>query len=278
MNEKTGTELTSEDVWKKMLLSGEFHEKPNLRYLFRALPGPPRCKVCYVPFSGTGGYLSKLIFRRYPSNLNPSLCNECDEFFKRYRGGTEVELSLLFADVRGSTEIAEKMTPMEFRNLINRFYITATSVLVHADALIDKIIGDQAAGIFVPGFAGPNHAGKAIEAAQEILRQTGHDREEGPWIPLGIGVHTGVVYIGSLGDEASTSDITVLGDAANTAARLSTSAGTGEILISQESYQAAGLNGRLALEQRDLKLKGKSEGMRVNVLAEFAQAAVENDY
>ncbi|HKZ44579.1 MAG TPA: adenylate/guanylate cyclase domain-containing protein [Anaerolineales bacterium] len=177
----------------------------------------------------------------------------------------EVELSLLFADVRGSTSLAEKMSPTEFRNLINRFYSVSTNVLVNEDAMIDKIIGDQVSGMFLPGFTGPHHAAKALKAARQLLQETGHGNSEEPWIPLGVGIHTGIAFVGSLGTEQGASDVTVLGDVPNTAARLSSSAGIGEILISQPAMQASGLD-MGSLEQRELQLKGKSEPIVVNVM------------
>jgi len=269
--EKAENERTNEDIWRKLLLTGDFRDKNFIRHFFKVLPGNPRCKVCYVPFEGSGGYVSRTLFKRFPSNLNPKLCNTCDDFARKYHGGVEIELSLLFADVRGSTTIAEHMSPMEFSKLINRFYVVATEVLVASDALIDKIIGDQAAGIFVPGFAGANHARRALESAQEIMKKTGHGRPQGPWIPLGVGVHTGVAFVGSLGSEKGTWDVTVLGDVANTAARLSSSAKVGEILISQPAFQAIKSPELDGLEQREVKLKGKSEDLVVNVLADYSR-------
>jgi adenylate cyclase len=141
--------------------------------------------------------------------------------------------------------------------------------MVRTDALIDKIIGDQVAAMYVPGFAGAAHARRALEAAQEILRATGHARPEGPWIPLGAGVHTGTAFVGSVGSAEGTSDITVLGDAANTAARLASSARQGEILISDAAYRAAGSDFG-ELEKRNLELKGKSEPVLVHVLTRFS--------
>lgn len=115
------------------------------------------------------------------------------------------------------------------------------------------------------GLAGPQHARRAIEAAQAILHATGHGRPEGPLVPLGVGVHTGVAYVGSVGSEAGAVDITVLGDTANTAARLSSSAGIGEILISDVAFQAAGLDAG-ELEIRQVDLNGKSQPVLVHVL------------
>jgi len=123
--------------------------------------------------------------------------------------------------------------------------------------------------MYVPGFAGAAHARRALGAAQEILRATGHGRLEHPWIPLGVGVHTGIAFVGSVGSKGGTSDITVLGDAANTAARLASSARQGEILISEAAYTAAGVDLGL-LEERQLELKGKSAPVLVRVLTKLS--------
>jgi adenylate cyclase len=273
MNEKSEQDKMVEHVWRTYLTTGEFVKEARQRRLFRLLPGNPRCKNCYVPFSGASSRLVKFVYGKHPSNMNPQMCNECEKFAREFQGGAEVELSLLFADVRGSTALAETMSPTEFSRLINRFYSKATDVMVHSDALIDKIIGDQVAGMYVPGFAGADHARRAIEAAQEILRATGHGSPEGPWISLGAGVHTGIAFVGSMGSEQGTYDITVLGDAPNTAARLSTSAKPGEILISEAAYAAAGLK-LDSPEERDLELKGKSEPFSVYVLTDYAKSSL----
>jgi adenylate cyclase len=209
-----------------------------------------------------------VFYKKKPSKLTPLLCNVCDEFASEHQGGAEVELTLLFVDVRGSTALAEKMSPTDFSKLVNRFYNAATKVMIRTDALIDKIIGDQAAGMYVPGFAGSDHAQQAIHAAQEILHAVGYGTPEGPWLPLGAGVLTGTAYVGAVGSAEGTTDITVLGDAANTAARLSGEAATGEILISETAYQAAGLD-MGGLEIRDLELKGKTDKTRVHVLIDY---------
>jgi adenylate cyclase len=266
MTEKHENHATVEERWRHMLIHGEFGNEARQRRFLRFLPGTPRCKACYAPFQGAGARVAQIIYQKHPSNLNPQLCTTCEEFARKNPGGAEIELSLLFADVRGSTTLAEGMSPTEFGKLINRFYSTSTEVLAKSDALIDKIIGDQASGMFVPGFAGPEHAKRAIEAGKRILQQTGHSSTNSPWIPLGIGVHTGTAFVGSLGTTGVT-DITVLGDVANTAARLSSSAGIGEILISEAACQHAGYNGSENLEQRELKLKGKSNKILVSVLA-----------
>ena len=265
MTEQSKKDAKVEELWHTYLTTGEFEKERRQRQFFRMLPGTPRCKNCYAPFHGAGSVVVRFFFDKHPSNLNPQLCNVCEIFARQHQGGAEIELTMLFADVRGSTTLAEGMTPTEYSKLINRFYSTATRVLVTTDALIDKIIGDQVAGMYVPGFAGEEHARRAIEAANEILRVTGHSGIEEPWIPLGVGVHTGRAFVGALGSEDGTIDITVLGDAANTAARLSTNAGIGEILVSEPAVKAAGLE-TYDLVQREIELKGKSESLTTWVI------------
>lgn len=148
---------------------------------------------------------------------------------------------------------------------MNRFFAAANQVLVDTDAIIDKLVGDEVVGFYIPGLAGPDHARLAVRAAQELLRVTGHGDPGGPWIPVGVGVHTGIAFVGSIGSEGTFTDFTALGDNANVAARLASQARPGEALISEAAYAAAGLNLGNA-EQRQLELKGKSEPVGVRVL------------
>lgn len=258
---KEAEELTIEEQWRKMLTEGE-PVPHHIRHLLGSLPSDPRCKLCASPFKGWGGFLMRMLGRAQ-SKYNPRFCIPCEKF--EHPGGAEVVLTMFFADVRGSTPLAEQMGTREFSRLINRFYTTATHVLIQADAMVDRLMGDEAIGLFIPGFTGPEHPRRAVEAAQQLLQRTGHESDKGPWIPVGIGVHTGPAYVGVMGGEDSTLDFTALGDHVNTAARLASQAGTGEILISDATYTAAGLKME-DLEHRELELKGKSEPIGVHVL------------
>ena len=174
---------------------------------------------------------------------------------------------MLFVDVRGSTTMAENMDALEFSRLMNRFYEAAINVLVRADAFIDKLVGDEVTALFIPGYAGKDHAHKAVEAGKALLKATGHDAVKGPWVPIGAGIHTGMAWVGSIaGVSGSASDFTALGDNVNIAARLASNAGQGEILISEATYKAAQIENQ-ELEIRDLVLKGKSDLVRVRVIS-----------
>jgi adenylate cyclase len=109
------------------------------------------------------------------------------------------------------------------------------------------------------------HAARALEAAQDLLRQTGHEDASGPWIPLGIGVHTGIARVGTVGTAGAVMDFTALGDSVNTAARLVSNAATGEILVSDAAVRAAGFDVG-EREHRELRLKGKAEPVGATVV------------
>jgi adenylate cyclase len=167
--------------------------------------------------------------------------------------------------VRGSTKLAEQMSALEFSRLMNRFYTAASHVLIQTDALVDRLLGDEAIGLYLPGFAGQEHPRRAIEAAQNLLKLTGHTDPNGPWIPVGVGIHTGPAFVGVVGGEGNPADFTALGDNVNITARLASEAGPGEILISDAAYAAANID-REDLERRQLELKGKSELTGVYVM------------
>jgi len=187
-------------------------------------------------------------------------------FAKRYPGGAELEISMLFVDVRGSTGMAEGMSPASFGQLMNRFYKAATDVLIRTDAVIDKLVGDEVIGLYLPLFTGPNHARPAVLAAKELLVATGHAEAEGPWLPIGIGVHTGLAFVGTVGGaEGTVTDITALGDNVNVTARLASVAAPGEALISEAAYAAGGVDFG-EMESRQLELKGKSAPIAARVL------------
>jgi adenylate cyclase len=174
-------------------------------------------------------------------------------------------MSMLFADIRGSTSLAESMGSFEFTAMIDRFYTETTHVLIHSYALIDKLAGDQVSGYYLPGVVGADFAQVSVEAAQNLLRVTGNSDPQGPWVPVGLGINTGEAVFGYVGSAGGMMEITALGDAANVAARLASQAATGEALLSESTVQKAGLD-TSSLEKRTVKLKGKSDPLDVWVM------------
>jgi adenylate cyclase len=249
-----------EEKWRAVLMGearGHICWSPWLRRISRAIPSDPRCKLCDHPF-GPPGNITRFVGFGAPSRLNRRICNGCIHALEKNPGGAEIQLSLLFADVRGSTALAEHMSAEEFSQLLARFYGIAANVVDVRNGIVDKFVGDQVVALFIPGFAGADHASDAIAAARELLAKTGHGDGE-PWVPIGAGVHTGVAYVGSVG-EGDALDFTALGDSVNTAARLASSAATGEILVSGAAATASQLD-TTGLEARTLTLRGRAESV-----------------
>ncbi|MEJ2305827.1 MAG: adenylate/guanylate cyclase domain-containing protein [Anaerolineales bacterium] len=256
---------TVEEMWQKNLSEGNI-ELRHFRHFFGLLPSNPRCVNCHRPFAGLGGALLRIVQGVQKSDKNPRFCKDCHSFTERFPGGAEVALTMLFVDVRGSTTIAENMENPEFSQLMNRFYEATINVLVREDAFIDKLVGDEVTALFIPGFAGKQHAWRAVKAGLELLKVTGHSYLNGPWVPVGVGIHTGVAWVGSIaGASGAAADFTALGDNVNIAARLASAAAQGEVLISEATYNAAQIENE-DLEKRALELKGKSDAVPVRVL------------
>ena len=232
----------------------------QLRRVFRVLPHNPRCKFCNAPFEGVGGKLVRVFFGKRRSDLNPRFCNMCDEASRQYPGGNEVEMAMLFADVRGSTALSETMSPTEFSQMINRFYIASTRLISEADGLVEKLAGDSVAAFWGAGFAGPAYVARAVNVARTMSKEM---TKSG--IPIGIGVHAGVAFFGVMGLPGGLTDITALGDEVNLAARLASTAEAGEIVVSEQALQKAGIEDR-ALESRILELKGIRDPVSVRLI------------
>lgn len=238
----------SNPEWRDLLL-GVSPEVTRMRRIFQHIPTDPRCKLCLSPYAGLGGFLvQKFGFGRYPRN--PQLCNNCFKSAEKNPGGAELEISALFADIRGSTGMAESMSAAAYSAAVDDYVRTASHAIRQPGGLVDKLLGDGVMALFVPGFVGGDHAGKAVEAARSILREVK--------VPVGIGVHTGPAWVGFVGGVDEVMDFTALGDAVNTASRLGSEAGAGELLLSAATVEAAKVE-TTALAPRRLELRGRAE-------------------
>lgn len=204
--------------------------------------------------------LARVLFGKQRSAMNPRYCNLCEIASREFPGGAEVEMSMLFIDIRGSTALSERLSPTEFSQVINRFYSAATKLIIEEDGLVEKLAGDEVAAFWGAGFAGPDYVKRTIHVAQRLLRVMAQQD-----IPVGIGVHAGIGYFGSMGTEEGLTDISAKGEEVNTAARLASKAAPGEIVVSEQALKKAGMDGS-DLERRSLELKGISELVPVRVM------------
>jgi adenylate cyclase len=261
----------NEQLWRE-LLTGEGSALPRYRRRRKRIPGSPRCKSCLIPLSGPFARVLSMFTDFGPSNMNPNFCNQCETFVRKHPGGAEIELTLLFADIRGSTGLAERMPAQEFRRLLNRFYEAANRVLIDSDAFVDKLVGDEVIGMYLPSL-GADHPRTGALAARDLLLATGHGDPDGPWVPVGAGVHTGTAYVGAVGSESTVVDFTALGDAVNVTSRLAGVAAAGEVLISESTF-AFVRDDFGELDMRQLEVKGRDAPVDVRVL-QVAPAPVE---
>jgi adenylate cyclase len=237
------------------LLAGEGSGLTPVGKVFRRIPSPPRCKLCQAPFNGPFAPVFRLVgFRRWA--LNQQLCKFCVSGIEKAKGGTELSISLLFADVRGSTTLAETMSPTDFTAALDRFYGMAFEAVDSEDGVIDHIARDGVMALWVPGFVGPQHAKRAVASGRKLTSNLASAPDLGDRFPVGVGVHTGVAFAGVVG-EAGSYDFTVLGDVPNTTARLGSAAMGGELAMSEEIVSAAEVD-TAGLERRMLQLKGKA--------------------
>ncbi len=224
--------------------------------VFRRLPSNPRCPVCSAPYGLPFGPIMHLFgFGR--SKRYPQLCNPCFSQMQRERGGAEVQVTVLFADVRGSTGMAERSSASEFSALLTRFYSLVTEAVQDEGGIIDKFLGDGVMALFIPSFTEKQHAQRGLNAALRIL----HDAE----LPIGVGVNTGHAFTGFLGPSDEVSGFSAVGDAVNVAHRLGEAAGPGELMVSGDELgfgkpPAPDPGG--AWEQRELQVKGRDQAVR----------------
>lgn len=253
----------SEDVgkvWWFWFSTNAFAVDKRLRRIMRILPHDPRCKFCNAPFQGIGGIIVRVLFGKQRSALNPRFCNLCEIASREFSGGAEVEMSILFADIRGSTALSEQMSATEFSRLINRFYSATTKAVIEEDGLVEKLAGDGLAAFWGAGFAGPDYVKRTLKVARRLSEAFARQQ-----IPVGISVHAGVAYFGSMSTADGLTNIAAAGEEVNMAARLGSKAAAGEIILSEQALKKAGLDGS-KLESRTLELKGISEPVSVRVL------------
>ena len=208
------------------------------------IPSAPRCKMCTSPFGPPGGPIAAPL-------RQGALAGESQVLRRLLQGsvpqpsGAEIECTLLFADIRGSTssrrDDARHRLPRAARSVLRD---RRRRCSIEHEAIVDKFVGDEVIGIFIPALAGGNHAGQAIEASLDLLRATGHETDA-PWAPIGIGVNTGEAFVGVVGT-ADHVEFTALGDNVNITARLASAAGAGEVLVTRAAANAAELAERRA--------------------------------
>ena len=251
----------TEAWWRSVLTDPKQHFEP-LRPYFLRIPSAPHCKLCGAPFKGIGGALMGPIGFR-PWSKNPSICRACiTDMQRRPAGGAEIDCTLLFADIRGSTGLAEHSSATDFAALLHRFYAVGSQAIIDENGIVDKFVGDEVVALFIPVYAGHHHARRALRCADELLAATGHGDRDGPWLNIGMGIHSGVAFVGTVAVGGEVADFTALGDTVNAAARLAGEATAGQVLVSDDALANAEAQVDGA-EHRSLALRGREAELSV---------------
>jgi adenylate cyclase len=250
-------------LWRE-LLTGEDPRLRRGRQMFKllSLTARERCRLCNAGFDGFSAPLMRAMGRG-PWLRNPHFCVKCEVVLAEEPGGAEIDIAMLYADVRGSTEMAARIGPTAFAAMMQRFFRAATKVFIASDAIVDKMVGDEMIALFVPGLTGNDFRERAALAGLELLRATGHGDAAGPWLSIGVGVHSGQTFMGSIGVVGGNYQFAALGDPMNYAARLVGAAKAGEMLMSESIRNAVSKD--VAAEPRTLELKGYAEPQQVYV-------------
>lgn len=178
--------------------------------------------------------------------------------------GEEVEVTVLFADIRGFTSLADRMTPAETVAVLSDFYELVLPIVRRHGGHANKLLGDGLLAVFGAPIALDDHADRALAAASEMIAATWR-RYEGE-LRIGIGLSSGTVVAGTIGDPGKL-DYTLIGDAVNVAARVEQlTKETGDpVLLSDETRRR--LKGAWSVEERGHRhLRGKQRPIGIHAL------------
>lgn len=256
-------EFGHEDLWRQIFHDGHPVLTGKQRR-YRMLPGLPRCKMCFAPFGGFGGWIARRIGLR-PSFRNPRFCNACDKFIEQFPGGAEVPVSILFCDLRGSVALGERLGGAGYAATVARMRDLVVAALWQHDGFVLEFQGDSVIGIWPPGFSGPDHAPKAVAAARTVAEALARQPQGKDPVRAGIGLHTGQAFVCTFSAASGKlQEVGAFGQAMNIAARLSALAEPGQILATQAICDAAG---QQPDDMRDVTLKGIDAPVRITALA-----------
>lgn len=188
-------------------------------------------------------------------------------------GGKQLDIAVLFVDVRGFTTMSEALEPPEVVEILNRYLTLISDCILNNHGTLDKFVGDAAMAFWGAPLPQTDYVMKAVRAAMDMVEGSRALSEElmeryGRTVSFGVGVHVGPAVVGNIGS-LRRMDYTAIGDTVNTAARLEANAPGGTVYISRAVADA--LDGRIVVTSLgdSVKLKGKKEGFEVLILNEI---------
>lgn len=188
------------------------------------------------------------------------------------RGPSRVEdATIMFADMAGSTTLAEHLGEAAFWTMMNDYYATATKAVEANDGVVVEYMGDGILALFTSAIAGADHAAKACRAAQRITDGTRPGTPDHPGYSLRFGIHSGPVMTGSAGAESRFS-YKAIGESVIIAARLEEHGralqrdGVDVILLSNDTRHRAALSDNSVRALGSTKIRGRSKEVEIFLL------------
>ncbi len=183
-------------------------------------------------------------------------------------GGERKEVSILFSDIRSFTTITESTDPELLAKLLHEYFTEMTEEILATDGVVDKFIGDAIMAFWGAPLEQPDHADRAVRAAQGMIQRLGRLQKKWnaagfPHVDIGVGIHTGNAIVGNMGSEKRF-DYTVIGDSVNTASRLEglNKEYKSHIIISEATREK--LHEPVpARELGEVKVKGKTVAVKI---------------
>lgn len=228
------------------------------RRIMSGLPSEPRCRFCFVPFGGIG----KIIGIR-PSAKNPNYCRSCFEGLPTETH--EMKVGVLFADIRGFTSYSETHATGDAAQALTRFYAIANEVLTTDDAFVE-FVGDQVMALYLVEMPslGERTGEVMLAAAKRLVNAVAQAEQAEEVLPVGVGLNFGLAQVGPV-EKGEAKDFTAIGDVVNTAARLQSTAGEYQIVLSDSVYNEFA-DGVPEAKPTTLEVKGKGQALEAYLI------------
>ena len=236
------------------------------------------CRGCWeqmhmpVAIRGPLSYIFKP-FGIHKSQMHPNLCTICESMFTKVNKEKQisVNVTILFADLRGYTQLSQVVDVTGMNRMLHSFYDACSAAVWPQDGIVNKFIGDAVLAIFNYPLVREHHITNAITAAIHLQQQTQQIKDTIGLDPshsvgIGIGIHTGMCNIGEVGN--SYKDFTAIGPVVNLASRLQGAAASGEIILSEDTYKMIHQD-YPGLESKSYSLKGFDQEIKGFVLRNY---------
>ena len=201
--------------------------------------------------------------RLFERMVSPAVINQLDPNGLQL-GGKRVDLTVLFADIRGFTSYSEQISPERLVSVLNRYLAAMAEAVLSQEGTIDKFLGDAIMAWFNAPIPQPDHTLRAVKAAlhlRETVEGLYKELPEDSHLAFGVGIHYGDAVLGLIGTDRRM-EYTAISDSVNTAKRIQENSAKNQILISKEAYER--VKDEVEAEHHtSMEVKGKSQPVEV---------------